>query len=35
VRSLSPKEACAAIIEKHRKAEDDATVIVADIGVTQ
>jgi negative regulator of sigma-B (phosphoserine phosphatase) len=35
VRSLSPKEACAAIIEKSRKAEDDATVLVADIGVTQ
>jgi negative regulator of sigma-B (phosphoserine phosphatase) len=35
VRSLSPKEACAAIIEKNRKAEDDATVLVADIGVTQ
>jgi negative regulator of sigma-B (phosphoserine phosphatase) len=35
VRSLSPKDACAAIIEKNRKAEDDATVLVADIGVTQ
>jgi negative regulator of sigma-B (phosphoserine phosphatase) len=31
-RSLSPQEACATIIEKHRKAEDDATVLVADIG---
>ena len=32
VRALPPQEACAAIIEKHRKAEDDATVLVADIG---
>ena len=31
VRSLPPKEACAAIMEQHRKSEDDATVLVADI----
>jgi len=35
VRALPPQEACAAIIEKHRKSEDDATVLVADLGVTQ
>ena len=32
VRALPPREACATIIEHHRKAEDDATVLVADIG---
>jgi phosphoserine phosphatase RsbX len=32
VRALPPPEACAAIIEKHRKSEDDATILVADIG---
>jgi phosphoserine phosphatase RsbX len=32
VRALPPREACAAIIERHRKSEDDATVLVADIG---
>jgi negative regulator of sigma-B (phosphoserine phosphatase) len=32
VRGLPPQGACAAIIEQHRKSEDDATVLVADIG---
>jgi negative regulator of sigma-B (phosphoserine phosphatase) len=31
VRGLSPEEACATIIERHRKSEDDATVLVADL----
>ena len=31
VRALPPQDACAAIIEKHRKPEDDATVLVADM----
>jgi len=32
VRALPPREACAAIIERHRKSQDDATVLIADIG---
>jgi negative regulator of sigma-B (phosphoserine phosphatase) len=34
-RALPPKEACAAIMEKARKSEDDATVLVADMGLHQ
>jgi negative regulator of sigma-B (phosphoserine phosphatase) len=30
-RALPPPEACTMIIEQHRKSEDDATVLVADI----
>jgi negative regulator of sigma-B (phosphoserine phosphatase) len=31
-RKLRPAEACAKIIEGHRRYEDDATVLVADVG---
>ncbi len=31
-RKLAPQDACAAIMRKHRRSEDDATVLVADLG---
>jgi negative regulator of sigma-B (phosphoserine phosphatase) len=32
LRRLSPADACQAILRKHRLSEDDATVLIADLG---
>jgi negative regulator of sigma-B (phosphoserine phosphatase) len=31
-RALAPREACAAIMQQHRRNHDDGTVVVADVG---
>lgn len=34
LRALSPRDACAVVMQRHRRAHDDATVLIADVGAT-
>ncbi|MCE9575729.1 MAG: serine/threonine-protein phosphatase [Deltaproteobacteria bacterium] len=35
LRALAPREACAAIMQQHRRNHDDGTVVIADLGPLQ